>query len=328
MNWKDLKINPEYEKVLPKLTSEEYKALKASIKTHGVLVPLFINSKGIILDGHNRYRISKELGFKPVLKTVIKDFESSSKEKTFVISINLQRRNLNDFQKAEMGMALLNIEKKKAKEKERNRKRGLGSKELRKTMDSYTTVSNKIGLARATFQRARKVIEEGPEKIKELCRNQALSIRPAFELTKAFEDVPEEKKKILTEKLENGEMNPKEILRAIASTKAVKAQLEGEEEKIREIAEELFKDKYYTTELDSKTAIWEIEEIAGDPHSLITKEFPIDKFSSFEEAQKWAVERNGVCLGKREKWLIEFDSIQDKKLIEEKKLGKEKKPME
>lgn len=51
-----LKINPEYEILLPKLPQEEYKALKHSIETEGQHFLITVNMDGIILDGHHRYK--------------------------------------------------------------------------------------------------------------------------------------------------------------------------------------------------------------------------------------------------------------------------------
>lgn len=324
MEWENLKINPEYEKILPKLSKEEFEALKTSIIQNGILVPLIVNQEGTILDGHNRYLIAKELGFQPSLKVKTIDFKDSLEERAFVISINLQRRNLNAFQKAEMGMALLEVEQKLAKIRKAHggKPEPLASRE--DLGRSTRKVAAKIGLGHATFERAKKVIEEGPEKIKELCRKQALSIRPAYGIVKAFENVPEESKKALTEELISGQIEPKEIIRAIASTKAVKAQLEGEEEEVKKKAEELFKDLYYTKDLDAKEAIWSIEEIAGDPHQLVRREFPAERFKDFEEAQKWAVARDGVCLGKIEKWVLKIDPVRAKKIEEGKEIESEK----
>lgn len=304
----ELKISEEYQKIVPQLKPDEFEALKTSLEIEGQLYPIIVNSQGIILDGMHRFKI---LG--KDTKYEVRDFPSKEAEKEFVITVNLKRRHLNDFQKAEMGIELLKIIQRKAEE---NIKAGTPASSEAKVGRSTEVVGKQIGLSHATFERARKVIEEAPEEIKSLCRKEALPIAPAYGVTKAFETVPEISKKTLTEKLVKGDMEPKEIIRAIASTNAVKAKLEGEEDKIKEKAEELFKDQYYTREFDAKTAIWQIEEIAGDPHQNIQKEYPLDKFATFEEAQAYAVERNGVCIGKIEKWLLKIDPVKTKKLDE------------
>lgn len=285
-----------------------------SLKDEGQLYPVIVNKDGTILDGMHRFEILGRLGKE--VKYEVRDFPDKRSEKIFALEVNLKRRHLNKFQKAEMGNTLLKIETLSAKERmgQKGVKEGEVASFEASSGKATKIVSEKIGLARSTFERAKKVLDDGPEEIKELCRKEALHIAPAFGLTKALEDVPETPKKTLVDKLVGGQMEPKEIFRAVASTKAVKAQLEGEEEDVKEKAEALFKDKYYTPELDSKEAIWQIEEIAGDPHHLITREFPLEDFASFEDAQAWAVKRDGVCLGKLEKWHIKFDPVKAKKL--------------
>ena len=52
-----LTINPKYEKIVPPLKESEYNDLKESIKLDGLWHPITINSQGMILDGHNRFRV-------------------------------------------------------------------------------------------------------------------------------------------------------------------------------------------------------------------------------------------------------------------------------
>jgi len=98
--------------------------------------------------------------------------------------------------------------------------------------------------------------------------------------------------------------------------------LENEPEKIQKEVRRFFERKLKTRDFSVEEIIWEIEEIAGDLHGNIKREFPLGKFKDFKEAQAWAVERNGVCRGKIEKWLISYDPIKDKKIKELKKKEK------
>ena len=65
INVSSLKINPEYQKLLPKLPQEEYEALKESIKSEGQHFPITVNEEGVILDGHHRFQICEELELTP-----------------------------------------------------------------------------------------------------------------------------------------------------------------------------------------------------------------------------------------------------------------------
>ena len=93
-----LTINPEYDRLVPVLSKDDYENLKNSIKINGQWIPILANPEGVILDGHNRFDICEELGIKP--KFALREFASKLLEKKFVIECNLQRRHLNDFQKS------------------------------------------------------------------------------------------------------------------------------------------------------------------------------------------------------------------------------------
>src|SRR5215208_4428293 len=106
----NIKINSEYSKLVNPLSNLEYQVLKSSISEKGMHLPIIVNQDNVILDGHHRYKICKELYIKPLFE--VKRFDNPLDEKEFVIEINVQRRQLNDFQKAELAYGLENIEKK------------------------------------------------------------------------------------------------------------------------------------------------------------------------------------------------------------------------
>jgi ParB-like chromosome segregation protein Spo0J len=66
-----IKTSQEYADLVPPLSAEEYESLKESIKQNGLWVPIVVNSQGIILDGHHRFKVCQELG--PELKVEFKD---------------------------------------------------------------------------------------------------------------------------------------------------------------------------------------------------------------------------------------------------------------
>jgi len=107
-------MNYEYERLVPPLTPKEYANLKQSIKeNNGNNIPIIINKEGIILDGNNRYKACLELRLDPRIE--IQEFSDPILEKEFIITINLNRRHLNQFQISELGYKLEEIERQKAK---------------------------------------------------------------------------------------------------------------------------------------------------------------------------------------------------------------------
>ena len=96
-----LKINEHYWDLVPRPTAEEFTCLQSSIILEGQKDPIVINKKGVVLDGHTRYEIMRDLGKKEI-DVRIKDFETPEEEELYVIASNTNRRQLNAFQKIEM----------------------------------------------------------------------------------------------------------------------------------------------------------------------------------------------------------------------------------
>ena len=53
----ELRIDPEFEGKIPPLTTEEFQQLENNILADGVVINPIIVWDGVIVDGHNRYRI-------------------------------------------------------------------------------------------------------------------------------------------------------------------------------------------------------------------------------------------------------------------------------
>lgn len=88
-------LKDDFADLLPPLSTEEFEALKADIKQHGVLHPVCVDEDGKILDGRHRLKIDPDAP-----KRVIKGLSSAEKE-AFVFRANFVRRNLSPAQKDE-----------------------------------------------------------------------------------------------------------------------------------------------------------------------------------------------------------------------------------
>ncbi|HEX6294782.1 MAG TPA: ParB N-terminal domain-containing protein [Nitrososphaeraceae archaeon] len=198
------KINFEYSKLVNPLSQLEYEALKNSIREDGLHYPIVINSKGEILDGHHRYKICKELDIQ--IKSETKYFYNVIEEKRFVIDINLKRRQLNDFQKAELAYKLEDIYREQARLRQLSKLRNvkdkltslpsLGSNDHNDSNHSYQAntqivtevkgrtievISKKNDLSPKTYQRAKTIIENGTEESKEKLRVNKTTISKEYE---------------------------------------------------------------------------------------------------------------------------------------------------
>ena len=94
-----LKIDPEFEKVIPPLTKDEYHQLEENILDDGrIMMPIAVWGD-IIVDGHNRYRIARKYGDIPFSTTQL-DFANRYEAIAWICKNQLGRRNLSDEQKA------------------------------------------------------------------------------------------------------------------------------------------------------------------------------------------------------------------------------------
>ena len=93
-----------YIRLIPPVTASEYERLKRSIKEEGrLLLPVVLNQDNFILDGHQRLRACLELDIR--VRYLRKDFTGRPlDEMMYVVNVNLYRRHLNEFQRAEIGI--------------------------------------------------------------------------------------------------------------------------------------------------------------------------------------------------------------------------------
>ncbi len=182
-----LRLNPDYEKLLPQMSEEEFAELKSSIQSEGQHYPIIVNEDLEVLDGHHRYRACVELDIEPDFE--VRKFEDKLLEKKFVIEANLRRRHLNNFQLVELAVPLLEIEKELAKKRQskggkngRNLQLGLASEDAEPELKAKATevIAKKAGVSTRTFERGKKILEEASEDEKQKLREGKASITKVY----------------------------------------------------------------------------------------------------------------------------------------------------
>ncbi len=210
-----LRLNPEYDKLLPKMSEEEFAELKTSIQTEGQHYPIIVNEDLEVLDGHHRFRACSELGLEPDFE--VRKFDDKLLEKKFVIEANLRRRHLNNFQLVELAVPLLEIEKALAKKRQakggkngRDMQLGLASDDAEPEPKAKATdmVAKKAGVSTRTFERGKKILEKASEDDKQKLRDGKTSISKVYQEIVSGEN-PQPKKEA-NELLEHDE-SPREV---------------------------------------------------------------------------------------------------------------------
>jgi 16S rRNA G966 N2-methylase RsmD len=170
-----LAVNQDYAGLVPEMSASEYEAFKLDIKERLLLVPITVNSQGVILDGHHRFRACQELGIK--CSYVIADFENELLEKLFVIDSNLKRRHLNSFQRAELAL------KEKPILEEIAKRQMISGKTLdlnQSRVDTNKEIGKRIGLSKDTIRKVEKIQQKAPSKFLDKARSGQWSINSTY----------------------------------------------------------------------------------------------------------------------------------------------------
>lgn len=92
--------SPTPYQLLPRLTDEEFTALKDDIKANGIRVPIDVDESGTVIDGHHRAWIAADLGIECPRRVVAG--LTDEQKRAHAIAANVYRRSLSREQRREM----------------------------------------------------------------------------------------------------------------------------------------------------------------------------------------------------------------------------------
>ena len=160
-----LQIDKEFQGLIPPLTEDEFRQLEANIIADGCRDAL-ITWDGILIDGHNRYRVCQENNIS--FRTEVKEFPDRQEVIEWIIRNQFGRRNLTPFQRAELALRLKPVVEKKAKERQGARNdlnivQKSAPSESHKSRDELAAIA---GISHDTLKKAEVIKEKGtPEQI-------------------------------------------------------------------------------------------------------------------------------------------------------------------
>ena len=159
----NLKVDPEFEKLIPPLSKEERGGLERSLREEGCRDALVIwKGRNIIVDGHHRLRICQKHGIR--FNVVQRDFADRDQVKKWIIENQFAKRNLTDYQR---GLLALELEKlfAEAAKAQQGRRTDL----LKNSSKSYTPMNTRrqvariAGVSENTIQRIKLVREKATD---------------------------------------------------------------------------------------------------------------------------------------------------------------------
>lgn len=167
-----LKIDKEFEKLIPPLQDTEFSGLTKSILKYGCQEPIEIWNNTII-DGHNRHKICKANNIPFEVREM--DFSDRSEALVYIIEKQFGRRNLLPFQRSELALKMKNVIQAKAKEKQATSTGGINPQLLQisekaEPIHTDEELSKLAGVSRDTIRKAEKIIVEGNDEQKERAR--------------------------------------------------------------------------------------------------------------------------------------------------------------
>lgn len=196
-----MKILQELESLIPPLSNEEFKQLERNILEEGIREPL-ITWNGILIDGHNRYRIAQEHDIN--YETLEKEFENINRVKEWMIHNQFGRRNLSNYQRSLLALQLEDVFREKAKENQAIQFKGSSliqiSEEV-KPIVSIKEVAKVANVSHDTIAKVKKIEATATPEVKEKLNTGQMSINEAYKEIKKDEKIEnlEIKKKEYTE---------------------------------------------------------------------------------------------------------------------------------
>ncbi|MEN6484318.1 MAG: ParB/RepB/Spo0J family partition protein [Syntrophobacteraceae bacterium] len=205
----------ELANVFPLMQGEEFQALVNDIHENGPRNPIVLY-EGKVLDGRNRLRACREAGVEPI----IREWEEKDGDVVrFVISMNVQRRHLNESQRAMIATSLATFRKGQRKSNAQNCAFGVTQEDAGKLMN----------VSRRYVQDAAKLKKIAIPQVSEAVVNGEFSIQRGLDIA---EGAPEKQKAFLS--LSEKEREKK--LRAISHAKKQDGREEPQSQAMREVS--------------------------------------------------------------------------------------------
>ena len=194
-----LRIEPEFEQLLPPLSEAEQAGLEADILQRGVLSPLVVWND-ILIDGHHRYKICTKHSLKYPLSSL--EFDSLESAKLWAWRHQENRRNLTPYQRVEIS---LKFKPHIAKEAKKNCVAGGGDRKSDDAKSAMQIVANPIdtrkevakiaNVSHTTLDRGEFIVNHADEPTKQELRAGETTINAVYKHLKKESDLANAKRK-------------------------------------------------------------------------------------------------------------------------------------
>ena len=179
-----MRIEKQFEELLPPLTDEEFRQLEENILEDGIRDPLVVwktpSGNEVLVDGHNRLKIAQKHNLK--YETVYMTFDDFDDVKLWIYRNQIGRRNLKSFKDIETTIKL-----KPAIQAEAKRRQASHTTQGYLKSDKPVHTDKELGklahVGKSTIREVEYVLNNGSEETKELARSDKISIHDAYKRT-------------------------------------------------------------------------------------------------------------------------------------------------
>jgi DNA modification methylase len=187
-----MQILQELESLIPPLSNEEFKQLERNILEEGIREPL-ITWNGILIDGHNRYRIAMEHDIN--YETLEKEFNNINSVKEWMIHNQFGRRNLSNYQRSVLALQLEDVFREKAKENLGKNQYSFSQISVEsKPIDTQKEIAKIANVSHDTIAKVKKIEATATPEVKARLNTGTMSINEAYKEIKKEEKIEETRK--------------------------------------------------------------------------------------------------------------------------------------
>lgn len=173
-----ISVDAEFENLCPPLTKEEFSQLEKNILEEGECHDPICLWNGLIVDGHNRWRIIQnhpDIGY----ETREMVFLSRNDAMAWIIRNQLGRRNLPNYERARLALRLKETIAAEAKENQATHTEQ-GYQKSDKAVHTSKELAKVAGVSHDTIHKVDVIEQKAPEEVKDQLRRGEVSINKAY----------------------------------------------------------------------------------------------------------------------------------------------------
>lgn len=197
-----IRIDSEFQTLIPPLADDEFEFLEKSILSEGVREPI-ITWNSTIIDGHNRYRICQSHGLECPNRE--REFSSRDAAKIWIIENQFGRRNLKSYVRGVLALQLKPLYAAEAKRRQATSTGGANPQlvqksshadESGKTRDKLAEIA---GISHDTLRKVELIEQEANSGNKTAIAARDSVMNGGKSINKAFSEIRDEGKRICTQ---------------------------------------------------------------------------------------------------------------------------------